>query len=275
MKKKYLEEVIDKHGYRIKKYGSQLPGHFETEAIHELRVEYKKLRAFVRLVQMDTDASHRLLIPAPLKELYHAAGAVRDLQLFIPQVVMLAAKENTPLPAYIQHLEQRLFRSKEALVKAIEGTDVNQELHKMIKGLPKELEDATIRKFIHRKVAAVQLTLLALAKDKELHGIRKQLKDIIYNIRIYDNDWGISFPITAWKSEKRLNDTATVLGDFNDHCIALSFQRGEAVEQLPEEEKVIIKKWAAEKLQEKEALKQQVMERVQHLHLVSNFECQN
>jgi hypothetical protein len=48
-----------------------------------------------------------------------------------------------------------------------------------------------------------------------------------------------------------LNDTATVLGDFNDHCIALSSLRGEAIEQLPEEEKAIIKNWAQSKLQEK------------------------
>jgi CHAD domain-containing protein len=272
MKRKYLEEVINKHGHRIKKYGSQLPGYFEAEAIHELRVEYKKLRAFVRMVQMDADASHQLLISPPLKGIYHAAGAVRDLQLFMPQVTMLAAKENVPLPTYSQQLEQRLFKSKEALVKAIEEADIDKELHKMMKGLPKELEDAAIRKFLHYKIAAIQLTLLALAKDKELHGIRKQLKDIMYNIRIYDSDWGISFPIIAWRSETRLNDTATALGDFNDHCLALSFLRGENIEGLPEQEKEVIKKWTAEKLQEKETLKQQVMERVHHLHLVSNFE---
>jgi CHAD domain-containing protein len=264
--------VINKHGHRIKKYGSQLPGSFDAEAIHELRVEYKKLRAFVRLVQMDADASRQLLIPAPLKDLYHAAGAVRDLQLFMPQVTLLTAKENSSLPSYVQQLEQRLFKSKEALVKAIEEVDIDKELHKTLKGLPKELEDAAIRKFIHYKVATVQLTLLALAKDKELHSIRKQLKDIIYNIRIYDSDWGISFPVTAWRSEKRLNDTATALGDFNDHCIALSFLRGETVEELPEEEKRTIEKWAAERLQEKETIKQQVMERVHHLQLISNFE---
>jgi len=272
MKRRHLEEVINKHGHRIEKYGNQLPGSFDAEAIHELRVEYKKLRAFVRLVQMDTGASRQLLIPAPLKELYHAAGAVRDIQVFMPQVMVVAAKEKNPLLTYIQQLQQRLFKSKEALVKAIEEVDVDKELHKTLKGLPKELDDAAIRKFIHYKIATIQLTLLALAKDKELHSIRKQLKDIIYNIRIYDSDLGISFPVTAWRSEKRLNDTATALGDFNDHCIALSFLRGEAVEELPEEEKGIIKKWAAEKKQEKEVLKQQVMERVQHLQLVSNFE---
>ncbi len=46
MKQAYLAAVIKKHGRRIKQYGEQLPGSFETEMIHDLRVEYKKLRAF-------------------------------------------------------------------------------------------------------------------------------------------------------------------------------------------------------------------------------------
>src|SRR5689334_22039732 len=108
MKRKYLEEVIHKHGHRIKKYGNQLPGYFEEEAIHELRLEYKKLRAFVRLVQMEAGASRQLTIPPALKKIYHAAGAVRDLQLFIPQVKDYTTKEQVSLPAYSQQIEQQL-----------------------------------------------------------------------------------------------------------------------------------------------------------------------
>jgi CHAD domain-containing protein len=272
MKRKYLEEVIDKHGHRIRKYGSQLPGHFEAETLHELRLEYKKLRAFVRLLQMDTDASKQLIIPQTLKELYHTAGVVRDLQLFLPQLMVYAVKENTAIPVCLQYLEHRLFQLKEALVKAIEEVDVEKELTKITKALPKQLEDAATRKFIHLKVAAIQLTLLALEKDKELHSIRKHLKDIIYNIRIFDKDWGLSFPITAWRSEKRLQTTAEALGDFNDQCIALFFLSDVMERELPEAEKNIIKKWEAEKLSEKEESKQKITEQVHRLHLVSNFE---
>jgi len=272
MKRKYLEEVIDKHGHRIHKYGSQLPGHFEAEDIHELRLEYKKLRAFIRLVQMNEGASKQLIIPPAVKDLYHAAGAVRDTQLFRVHAAEWAAGQSISLPYYLRQLEKQLFAAKEALVKAVEEVDVDKEFQKMAKGLPKALDDAAIRKFIHQKVAAIQIILLALEKDKELHSIRKHLKDIIYNIRIFDNDWGISFPIIAWRSEKRLQHTADALGDFNDQCTALSFLSEAAGRDLPREEKAVIAQWISRKREEKESMKRNVMEQVRHLHLVSNFE---
>jgi len=59
--------------------------------------------------------------------------------------------------------------------------------------LPDSLGDDTVRKFVHRKVAAIRIILLALETEKELHTIRKQLKDIIYNIRIFQNGLGHLF----------------------------------------------------------------------------------
>ncbi|WP_315818124.1 CHAD domain-containing protein [Paraflavitalea speifideaquila] len=93
MKRAYLAEVIKKHGGRIKRYSNQLPGSFETETIHELRVEYKKLRAFIRMLQMDAEARHLTISPA-IKMVYQSAGHVRDLQLFLPLVIGKAEQEN-------------------------------------------------------------------------------------------------------------------------------------------------------------------------------------
>lgn len=271
MKQAYLAAVIKKHGRRIKQYGEQLPGSFETEMIHDLRVEYKKLRAFLRLLQMDGDARH-LTMPVDIKTVYHAAGNVRDLQLFLPQALLQSENGPVPLPGYLQYLQQRLFKAKEILVATIEHLKAGKVIEHITHDLPASLEDVAIRKFIHRKVAAVQVILLALEKDKELHTVRKQLKDIIYNIRIFDSDWGISFPVTAWRSEKRLNDTAAMLGDFNDRCIALSFLSDNIINPLPEGERGALSSWRSALLQEKEVCKQQMIAQLSQLHLISNFE---
>lgn len=274
MKRAYLAEVIKKHGRRIKKYGELLPGSFDTEMIHELRIEYKKLRAFLRLLKMDPRTGQLIMSP-DFKALYAAAGQVRDLQLFLPPVIVRAEKDNTPLPVYIGYLQRRLFQEKEALVEAVEKLKAGKALDHITDALPSSLNDAAIRKFIHRKVAAIQVILLALEKDKELHTIRKQLKDIIYNIRIFDSDWGISFPVTAWRSEKRLQDTAAMLGDFNDRCIALSFLSENIIDPLPEAEKSVLKTWRIAMREEKELFKRQMTGQLSQLHLVSNFEHQH
>lgn len=272
MKKAYLADVVRKHGQQIKKYGQQLPGSFDAEAIHELRVEYKKLRAFIRLLQAAGKDSSELVVPPKLKALYLAAGKVRDLQLFQQQVIDFAQAHSLSLPVFLQLLQQQLFRAKENLVKAWEALNARKTFSSLKKELPGKLEEEAINTFIHRKVASIQFILLALEKDKELHSIRKQLKDILLNIRIFDKDWGISFPVVAWRSEKRLEQTADLLGGYNDICMTLSFLNEHTLHVLPPEEKVVLLPWREKKLQEKETCRLQVVEHVHQLHLISNFE---
>ena len=82
MKREALEQVVDKHISNIEKHSNKLPGSFEEEDIHDLRLNYKKVRAFMRLLQVEKDAS-RLHIPDKLRSLYHHCGTVRDWQLFL------------------------------------------------------------------------------------------------------------------------------------------------------------------------------------------------
>jgi len=274
MKRAYLADVIRKHGRRIKRYCDQLPGNFEVEMVHDLRLEYKKLRAFSRLLQESKQGRH-LIIPHEIKSVYHGAGRIRDLQLFIPLVLDKSVAEGVLFTEFLSHLQQRLFRSKELLVKAIEHLKANKAIDQLVEALPASLEDKVIRRFIHRKIASVQVMLLALEKDKELHAIRKQLKDILLNIRIFDSDWGISFPVTAWRSEKRLQDVASMLGDFNDRCIALSFLADSFVHTLPNEEKDGLMHWRAVLTQEKRQIMENLKEQLGHLQLISNFERQH
>lgn len=274
MKKAYLADVVKKHGRRIRHYGEQLPGSFDPDIVHDLRVEYKKLRAFIRLLRESRHARD-ITMPPAIKNIYHAAGRVRDLQLFIPKVIEKEAAEGIVLAEYLTYLQQRLFSAKVSVVKVIEHLRAGKAINQLIKELPASLEDKNIRRFIHRKIASVQVILLALEQDRELHAIRKQLKDILLNIRLFDSDWGISFPVTAWRSEKRLTDVAASLGEYNDRCRALSFLSESMIYTLPDIEKDALRAWRAGLLQEKEQLRQQVMEQVSQLQLISNFEKQS
>ncbi|WP_276480040.1 CHAD domain-containing protein [Paraflavitalea pollutisoli] len=273
MKKAYLADVIKKHGRRIRRYGKQLPGSFDPEMVHDLRVEYKKLRAFIRLLQ-EGKKGKDLDMPADIKNMYHAAGRVRDLQLFVPQVADREALNGIVLGEYSAYLQQRLFRAKESLVRVIEHMHAGKGVEQLTRALPASLDDKVIRRFIHRKIASVHVILLALEQDRELHSIRKQLKDILLNIRLFDSDWGISFPVTAWRSEKKLTDVAALLGDYNDRCRALSFLSESMIYTLPDVEKDLLRAWRADLSFEKGVIRQQVGEQLSQLQLVANFERQ-
>ena len=271
MKRRELESVVRKHGKKMEEYCREIPGNFSVEDIHELRVEYKKLRAFLRLVHCDPDAPRHLSMPSPIKSIYRSAGTVRDLQLFQPEVQKLHDLHLSGIPIYMQNLRQQLFRAKEQLIESLEDVDIEEEIEDVAGKMPDYLQDASIRQFIHRKIAAIQILLLAADRDEDLHAIRKHLKDIQYVIKIFENDWGLTFPIVAWKSEKLLTDVTTQLGDFNDRCVTITLLDEAGLDELPAPEQTILRHWQQELEAEKELSKEEVLKAVQNLQLISNF----
>jgi len=268
MKREALEEAVERHIGKIEKCCKQLPGSFDPTAIHDLRVNYKKVRAFLRLLQLEKSAGD-LHIPAKLRSLYHHCGHVRDWQLFLDELnrVEVAAK----IPACMRRLNQQLFTYKEQAVHAIEIMHFKKLLHGIIKELPRQLHDSTVNKFMQQKIAAIHILLLAADNEKDLHSIRKQIKDIGYIMRIYESDWGIPFPVAEWKSEKELSDMASDLGDFNDRCLAISLLQSGYSEDCGNEEKEQLQKLQSVWVQQKEKQQRQLLQSVQELHLEHAF----
>jgi CHAD domain-containing protein len=268
MKRKVLEEVVIKHINSIEKHSNRLPGTFSPEDIHDLRVGYKKIRAFVRLVQLEKGGGG-LRMPDKLKAVYQVCGKVRDLQLFLAELHTI--KEATQLPASITRWHQQLFTYKEQAVGAIEAVHFKKLPDTITKELPRQLHDATLTKFMHQKVAAIHIVLLVADNESDLHTIRKQVKDIIYTIRLFEHDWGIPFPISGWKSEKELSDLASTMGDFNDRCLAVSLLQSGYSSAVNEEEKSILQELHNDMLQQKEAQQQQLLQQVRELHMEHAF----
>jgi len=272
MQLKYLEEIVHKYCHKLAEHANAIPGKFDKEDIHELRVNYKKLRAFIRLLQEDADSSKHLSIPESIKNVYQAGAEVRDRQLFLDFINASIKNVTEALPQFVSGINKDLFKAKEKLVKEIEDASFKDAESKIKKSLPSFLHDEAIHRFVHRKVAAVQLILLSLENDEDLHGIRKHLKDLLYVIRIYEQEWGISFPIQAWKSEKLLNDLTSALGDYNDLSIAYTFLETVSNEQLPEQEQSVLTGLKEKVSKKKTSMQQELMNKVRSLKLVSQFD---
>ena len=267
MKRPALEEAIDKHISSIQKYCERLPGCFDQEDIHDLRVDYKKIRAFIRLLQLEKDTGD-LHIPQKLKAVYQIGGKVRDLQLFLLELNTLSVVND--IPNIIVRWHKQLFAYKEQLVSAIEEVNFKKLRSDITNELPRELHDDTVKKFLHQKVAAIHIILLAADNEHDLHGIRKELKDVIYNMRIYENDLGIPFPVSGW-NEKRLNEMASQLGDFNDRCIAISLLQSGYSEEINDNEKAVLQDLQANWQQQKEARQHQLLQQVRELKMEHAF----
>ena len=255
MKTQALENIVHKYVYRIEKYSNRLPGSFNKEDIHDLRVNYKKLRAFVRLL--------RVHLPPPLKVLYHCCGDVRDRQLLLQQLQEQQFCDQ--LPCFVNKLQQHLFVYKEQAVLAIEQLHFKKVVAGIAKQLPPRLRNADLEQFLHLKTASINILLLVADNDTNLHSVRKHVKDVIYTKRIIEHDAGHTFPETSLGSDDQLNELATQLGNFNDRCLQVSLlQAGEEVDRS-EDERIIIDRWQQQLIQQKRTEQQQLQKTVQKL----------
>jgi len=266
MKRKALSELMSRRLHNIKKHSDRLPGAFDPEDIHDLRVEYKKTRAVTRLLQLELLSQWERPgggLPPRLKALYHACGKVRDAQLFLKD--LQTRNLAVGLPQTLTRWEQRLFADKEKAVQAVEALQFNKTLETITGEMPRQLHDDTVTKFMQQKVAAIHIILIAADDENDLHAIRKQLKDIIYVRRLYEQDWEIPFPANPWKSEKELNDLASTLGDFNDRCLAVSWLQSGYEEACDAAEKDILQGLYRDEFQQKEKQKLLLLQEVRGL----------
>ncbi|MBO9632561.1 MAG: CHAD domain-containing protein [Chitinophagaceae bacterium] len=244
MKKQKLAKVVRSYGRVIADNSRKIPGGFDVDLIHDLRVAYKKLRAFIRLMQ---EEERKLEMPEDIKLLYRSCGTVRDLQLVIERL-----KDSRELiPHFLKGLHHELFTAKELLVMHIEDISVRKAVKEIVEGLPVELTGDMVRHFIQRKVATIHVLLLALEHEEELHAIRKALKDLVYVKKILSEDLGFDYPFSEWTDDEKLEKLNTQLGDLNDQHIALSFFDTKRIAEAPAEEQpaiqVLQRQWETEK----------------------------
>jgi CHAD domain-containing protein len=264
MKQAQLTEIVTKRLEHMKKLSGQIRENFDIEDLHDLRVEYKKLRAFIRLVQLEIDAS-KLKVPGKLKSVYEAGGPVRDLQLFLPR--LLPHFSQLPSKVYLERLENKLTAAKENLKQAIDKTSIEKVEETVLGKLPHNLSKETIKKFVQQKVLAIQTGLSAIHDDEDLHTIRKQLKDLIHVLKIYRNDLNLPFPVNVGISEEDLNHAGSLLGKYNDLCVALTFLQTNKEEGLPGEENSLLENLEHNLLLEKEEKQAEIIQKLTDLQM--------
>jgi len=208
--------------------------------IHNLRVSYKRLRALLRATGTE-DALH-----VTLKDLYHKAGEVRDLQLYIGQLKVLNENKANAPAEYIAVLSLKNNKLNSELLKAIDNLDYENLKESLLQRIPGSIKKKNIQSFADVKEAAAQ-TLHPIAKtDEEIHQIRKYLKDSIYALELTDK-----------KPRKKLNKVIDLLGELNDINRFLSLSEP-MPDNLPEMEQKIVKRMRKDWIDRKHDLKEKL-----------------
>lgn len=234
------KKIIRLRFRRLKRYATHIKEKAGTEDIHAFRVEVKKLRAFVRLLQEGQD---KIKIPRPLKKAYRKAGLVRSLQLH-RQIIKDARDKPEGLPVqYLKQVDKKISAAKKDLKQALQPALLRRAKAKMEKKLQGALRQAAVREFYQKKLTAVRDMFSAASMDDEQwHTTRKILKDILYNAKTFEADLSRRFPVQGWNKDKQDAYTTLTdeLGKFQDSSTELLHLQSSPYGIKPMERKAVL-----------------------------------
>lgn len=270
MKRNEIEKIINNHFKKIEKYFHKIVIGFEIEDIHEFRTEIKKLRAFLHLLEMESDDDIPFRITKKMKTFYGYAGVIRNLQLQVKSVEAYFENSAGTIPILYLNTLRNEIETWEKNTKDFMDPDNNfyndEEKIKVL--LPDKLKNNSVKKFIQYILYQLQKSLTRLEDDETLHSIRKYLKDIVYNWPFIQEDIGL-LPV-GLSNEEDVRSCTEILGHFRDKCIALVLLQTYFNDSLKNEEKNILQQMERDWLREKNELRQKFYARLEKLQLTSD-----
>ena len=261
-----IEKILSAHLKEFQEIFLLVTYDADQKTIHDLRVEYKKSRAIIRLAGA---SKNKLKIPPSIKDFYGAAGRARELQL--QQQKMKALVEDSALPVYFNLLQKQLTFAITALKEKATALDVEKTLNSITRKFSKKISVSGVKDFINKKAKALLVILEKKnKKDNEVHEIRKIIKDLMYTFHTLQTiNLHTAVPLSSTE-ENLFHELANELGLFQDKCNALALLRMSMFRNLPEDEKSTLKliraNWMKEKIESRKKVLNKLLSASPFLH---------
>lgn len=174
--------------------------------------------------------------PKKLKQLYTAAGAVRDLQLQ-EERISAAIKSMQPKPlVYLRLLRAEIIKMQEELPDLLSAHPIIAAKKYTDTLLPAKFTLSAYQTCIRHKWNAIATIILSADfSDDNIHFIRKSLKDLYYNLEVYEGIEHEKLFVSTWKgmSKESIEPLLTRLGKFQDQCTAIALLKSHWLSSFP------------------------------------------
>jgi CHAD domain-containing protein len=199
----------------------------EREGVHNLRVDVKRLRAYVRLIDriapgFDAPAAYR-----PVRRLFRSSSTLRDIQI---QIGFLAGKAAFSFPAerlneWYNELKsremkaRRPFEAEARKFSLLALTGLKNWVAGSLKGIPEGMVAARAEQSLQTQLR--RMRDLASAKqltDQELHQTRIRSKEARYTLEMIDQGGGR--PEARVGLNDKLRAVHQALGRWHDRQVA-------------------------------------------------------
>ena len=184
------------------------------DAIHDIRVAIKKMRSYLRLKDLFNEATWKDEF-SNIAVLFKSTGRLRDLDKSLQVIRQYEQKGSVTYPFLKQYLNKTRGLVRNWIKKEAQEFDLQTgELVNQLRSL--SVTDAQIIQTIIEETAEKIRKVKILGKhiQKKAHEMRKQLKDILYWVKLCPEDL-----IEKSIAIKALDKFIDNLGQWQDHAV--------------------------------------------------------
>ena len=261
MNQEQTKHVTNNHYRKLKKHIKTITDDFDVEAIHQFRVAYKKLWAFLRMISLDHKTAGEIKIYKKLKKGYSIPGFIRDLQLQQQRILEATKRELKKPEAYISLLQKENKKLQPELSEIFLEKPFTESKKKADASIPDEFPLNSFRNFVQKKWATIYAIIASRHfSDDNIHAIRKSLKDLFYNLKIYEGVEHELLSLSIWKGkdEQYFNKLLDELGSFQDKCTAIALLKSYWLNSLNTYNRELLERikkgWVKDKVRRKQLL---------------------
>ena len=268
---KYIAENINRFYYsRLADFAGGMEHHYKKGIIHDFRVDIKKLRAFYRLLSLQTGETDVIKLPRKLKKMYSRLGKIRDLQQHKENVDTFFRNKGIDPPTHLlAQLKHQLKKRKTKKEIILPGKYFLRQEEKTSTQFPEQFGVETLQSFFRQKKEAIRLIIeRGRFDDDELHAIRKSIKDMLYVSVIYTENLKSALALLFWQNNEagKMESLADDLGKHNDARNNLAWLQRTTTGYTGKDKKKILMYYNAQ-VQEKKALRNKLIPALHDLAL--------
>jgi CHAD domain-containing protein len=219
MKKAGLQKNLKNFQRKCATLAVKVSKSYSPAAIHQFRIEYKKLRSYITFVSFVSGDGKKFAIRKSVKKRYKLSGQIRDEFLFLQRLRLMASPDTVVLQENVVRVKKTMRVLKEewknakpfpTLRKCIVRPSSRRFPGKVsLKDFSNYLEnnEARIFSLVNRKDFS----------DNQLHTLRKIVKERSYNLKWWAKQKGEqSVSSKIEKQITRLSHLMDDLGSYND-----------------------------------------------------------
>jgi CHAD domain-containing protein len=213
MKKKQEEKYLDKEWKEMNAHLQKFLESGDQEALHRFRVQIKKLKAMLSLVE-DAASKHGLLKDfKPVRKIFKYAGGIREahmnLQLGETYEIKNEAFETDQQRIIAEGTSQFMLQGKKFLKNI-------KHAHKLLRKQLPNVEDKAIAAYYQKQLREIATNLAVSGFNEDMHTNRKLIKILVYNHKLTEKALNGSIPFNT----EYLDKLQEAIGKWHDNIVA-------------------------------------------------------